>query len=532
MAALNPWTPTYGEYKNWVGDQMYLQSFRNLPDKQVIAIRQKLNEQINEMSANTNRIIASNKQIADTVNTGFDRVVCATNEGFNRISHDLEEITTTIEDLHSSFNYHFEALIQQNELQNELLSDLISIAKIRYETEVRELYDNGVKMLQQGSMTYAKELFEDSIKIKTGKYFFPSNYRLGRIYLGAKDKEENLTDLKKALFYLSTAHELAGGRYRVDSNFKPVFADCKFFLSLAYYFQLIGKFDKTDTTKIDLLSKAKEYCEEAIELNPNLSQAYYHLAKYYAYEGNIEKMLSYLKSAMDIEGGYAIEVHNDGVFKGYLKEIDKLIEKMLSTKKMIAASFLATSKDQIATMERKPTLHFFESFGKYSQVKAIVVQAETNFQSGTFVGVARCLKELELLQVIPREKIKSGEKSLMTAALEAIEKESDKFEKNFAEQQLLRKAEEQAKQEAKLKAEEKLRESKSAALFIPIIMCGGIGILLSVFVGGCQGFLEWNNREIPFSEMGKHIYPDVLGGALVCGLIGILIGLILRARQK
>ena len=76
------------------------------------------------------------------------------------------------------------------------------------------------------------------------------------------------------------ANKLGNGIVKMLTTFKPILADCKLFLSQTFYYQLTGK---QNDFELGLLKDAIKYSEESIELNPMLSQSFYHCAKYLSY---------------------------------------------------------------------------------------------------------------------------------------------------------------------------------------------------------------------------------------------------------
>jgi tetratricopeptide (TPR) repeat protein len=503
------WYPSLGDYVEWSQDESFLSNFRNSPDKQAIAIRSAIRDQTDALSDMARNTIASNEQITLSIQNGFETLYSMNKTGFQNVS-------SAIESLHSDMNYHLGVLTQQIEIQNDSLNDIISILSSPFKTKVRELYEQGCSLIQQGLLSKAEQYLLDSISQKGGDVFFPSYYRLGRLYLYGNGHDVNLTNPSKATDYLLKAHEYAEGIYRVNNDFEHVLVDCKYFLSVSYYCQLKSRKSKRNE---ELLDNAITYCEEAVELNPSLSQGYYHLAKYASYEDRVEDMLSYLKEAFKIDRKYYLRVYSDGIFKKHINFIDKYIQQEILDQKKIAESQLGLMKSYLLKIAHRnvsdssiiyvkipePNVSgspFFYST-EYLGLKNLVESAERDFKTQTYFGFLDCILKLDGLFNKLGDLLKRTGIAVEAQKEEEREKEANRI----------------------IDIRYYVLGNSIAGLAIG----GGVGIC----VGGFQWWDSWR-LDMPNTHVGTFFYliPQTgLEYGLVVGLLGFAYGFFTRKRN-
>ena len=472
------WYPGAMSYWQWCQANSFMTDFRSQSNQ----IRNSINEQTRTVSDQTKMIVASNEQISMALETGFNRLSIINERGFS-------QVTSAIEEMHSDLNYNLGILIQRAEYQNKLLNNILHTLQTPFETQIKELYNNGCKFIRQENLEAAVDCFKESISLKMGKYFFLSYYQLGRLYISGKVENKNIIDPKIAMEYLIKANELGNGilkdnfdgnssinikpnlgqcyngrvisiqpygafvefmpgfqglvhiseldtypvkniedilevgqeifiklleiapngyklsrksalNEKINNNaksihpFSPIMADCKFFLSLSYYFQLTGK---NDINEKELLDNAIKYCEEAVSLNPNLSQGFYHLAKYFSYKNESEKMLLNFGKAVEIYRDYSFKFEEENVFEKNKTQIIDFLVKLKEVKLKSVERELQKAKDYINILESKGIADFQNLESEYKQIKNQLKTAEKDFQTGTYFGIDDCRIKLEEL---------------------------------------------------------------------------------------------------------------------------------------
>lgn len=403
MSIFRVWIPGEKGYKEHL-DRVFIGGEQVAAVKeQTTELRDSLRRASAASSEQTTNLIASNEQLISAVDRGFDRLAEINTRGFS-------QVTSAVQDLQSDMNYLLGTVIQQLEYQSKLLNGILATLQQPFETQVKELYNNGCKFIRQDNLEAAIECFRDSISLKMGKYFFPSHFQLGRLYLSGKSKDLNVVDPKMASEYLSKAAQLGDGIIKEDDSFRPVLADCKLFLSQSMFYQLNGK---TNSAELSLINSAIRYCEESVQLNPKLSQGYYHLAKYHAFrmkvdpsflnDTEIENVLIAFLKAVEIDRNYLRAVIErdttmyDPALEHIREHVTRLITRLTDIKRKEATILLQRAQGYIAQLDHLNTLESSKYSAEFRQLKAVVQSSQTDFRSDTYFGFDDCLAKLETL---------------------------------------------------------------------------------------------------------------------------------------
>lgn len=377
------WYPGAMTYCQWSQANSFLNDFKSQSNE----IKNSIHEQTRTISDHTKTIVASNEQMLSALSDGFNRLSDINMIGFS-------EVLSAIEAMHSDFNYNFGILIQRVEYQNSLLNSILHTLQTPFETQVREYYSKGCLLTQQGLLDSAVDYFNRSLSLPTGDIFFPSYYQLGRLFLIGKEETINIINPKKATDYLLIANKFGTGILRINEAFRPILADCKFFTSLSYYFQL-G--EKSDSSNNHLIENAIKYGQEAVLLNPNLSQGFYHLAKYFSYKNDVDMLLLNLKKAIEIDRDYAFKYEQDRVFENHKTEITSLLTTLKDLKRTSTEPKLIQAKRYITQLEQKNISKSTNLYGEFQNLKKLVQLAEIDFQTHTYFGFDDCQSKLDTL---------------------------------------------------------------------------------------------------------------------------------------
>jgi len=225
---MSTWYPGAMTYQQWSQAESFLTDVKGSFSKDSNQIRNSILEQSAAISEQTKSIVASNEQIGFAIESGFSQLSEINGRGFARV-------VSAIESMHSALNYNFGILIQKIEYQNNLINDILKTLQTPFENQVREFYSKGCSLIEQGILDKAAEYFNKSLSLPTGDIFFPAYYQLGRLYLSGKEENLNLINPKKANEYLLMANKFGMGILRTNEHFKPILADCKFFISQTYH---------------------------------------------------------------------------------------------------------------------------------------------------------------------------------------------------------------------------------------------------------------------------------------------------------
>ncbi len=413
MSIYTIWIPGEHGYKEHY-DRMKVSTENNRAIKeQTIQYINGLNQQTRSTSNQTAQIIASNQQISSSIHSDLYHLGDIMEQGFNYIGEvnvaGFNQVTSAIEALHSAMAYYFGTLIQRIEYQNDILTNILKCIQAPFETRVREYYNRGILLVNGGILEEAVECFKHSIEMELGKHFYPSYYQLGRLYLSGADNGVNIVNPKIATDYLLEANKYGNGLLRTNPDFKPILADCKFYLSQSYYFQLTGR---SPQYELELLNNAIKYCEEAVALNDNLSQGYYHLAKYYSYRLGKYSQYNNENERNNIRVNFILAVNRD---RNYLRSVriddplydrafephkdlmDNLIIHITNTKKEEAKNKIVEAKNYFKKLESKNINQFQNVQKEFQELKNHVLLAENDFNIGTYYGFDDCVIKIDQL---------------------------------------------------------------------------------------------------------------------------------------
>jgi tetratricopeptide (TPR) repeat protein len=253
-----------------------------------------INEQTRVLAAtqiaNTNRIIASQARIEEL-----------NQQGFSDLSNELSEINCGINELKASFEWGISEIVWQIEQNREVLKSIEQGVWSPFDAQARNRKKQAQEAYNFGWIDESEEYFLESEQIV--KIDFSVHISLGMIYLFHKiDKQKALTYFEKAIKYA-----------RPKSNF---------YTSFALLHKALIHFDLND------LENAIYCAIEAIELSPDLSEAYYQIAQYYAQSQQSDKCTDNLYIAINKDKNYCLKADNDPLFNPVRKNVNALFERI------------------------------------------------------------------------------------------------------------------------------------------------------------------------------------------------------------
>ncbi|MFN8301483.1 MAG: hypothetical protein U0U46_03255 [Saprospiraceae bacterium] len=404
MSIYRIWIPGEKGYKEHL-DRVFIGRDQVAAVKeQTSDLKKSFQQQTAAYTDQTQKLIASNVQIISVLDRGFSRLAEINEMGFS-------QVTNAIKDLHSDLLFCSASVIQELEFHSELLIDIIGTLKTPERTKVIELYNEGCLQAKGGLLNYAIGYLKESITNKTGHTFFPAHYKLGLLYLMGEGDCIDIINPQEANNYLLKANELGTALWKIDNSFASMLATCKLFLSQSYYYQLKGTNSSHDS---DLLKNAIQYCEESISLNPNLSQGFYHLAKYYAYgiskfnnfqdKKTEEKIVLNFRRAVEQDRNYLFSVDSrnliyyDKAFENKKKILQNLIVRLTNEKRDSAKYKLDKVKNIIERLKIKNISQYEEFLIEFNKLFKLFQKAEEDFRTETYFGFDDSLNTLIKLE--------------------------------------------------------------------------------------------------------------------------------------
>jgi len=339
-----------------------------------------------EISAQTQEIIAGNDELAREFGKGFDATNRTLEWGFTNIADRLSEISSTIEDLRADFNYNIGLVIEQMQIQNKLITEVIekldAIHKILESpllTQAREFYRIGTERLQRGLLDKALEAFLKAEEKNDADFF--TEFQLGKLYLYGIDEDDNVIDLKQAQKHLRLAIRYGKGELRVIPDFNRWVGEACFHAAIAYYVSVNEPEIKENPVEIKMsIEEARDLVRESCEIYPQISEAYYHYAKFSALLGDAENTVSNLEKAILMDRRYCIKAEIDKDFDAVRPKVIELYEKLRKDSEIKARELLNQAKGYLSKV------HIYSEEGKQVREEAekLIHDAEILIEKNTY----------------------------------------------------------------------------------------------------------------------------------------------------
>lgn len=289
---------------------------------------------VEEIELNTDKLVANNNQLSEIVTNRLDRLGEINEQGLWEVKTAVNELADSLTEMHSDMNFLLGSILHQFEIQNNNLKEIIQILKSPNKTLAYEFFSDASKLISMGIQDKAEEKFIKAINIDDSNFLF--HYHLGLLYLTSNQNKSNQLNLKGAQDELMLAYRLCNGEFKLNKNFKESLIYCKHFLALSYYYQLTPTLLKDPEKVKYLVMKSIALTEEAVNLDKNFSQGYYHLALYYALIRDEFKLLENLKEALELDVKYVIDIGEEKIFDNFRDDIEGLFNKLILIKLQVA----------------------------------------------------------------------------------------------------------------------------------------------------------------------------------------------------
>ena len=298
-----------------------------------------------------------------------------------------ETIATAIDRLGARFDYslglvldelhvqsaHLEAIVRQlDSIKRTLQSPLL--------TQARELYQIGCERLAKGLLDKALKAFLEA-ETKNDTDFF-TEYYLGKLYLYGKDDDDDVLDLLKARDHLAAAARYGKAEVQTNPDFKLLAAEALFHGSVACY-ALAGE---DPALAGQQLAQASSLIKEALHLEPGLSEAWFHAAKYKALQGKGSKSIEILEVAISRDSRYAAKVLDDGAFSQLRPEVSGLLERLRQSSVVNAQAAIAAATNALIRSQEYPFWKSENGHHLHQQAESDVALARDAFATGTYLG--------------------------------------------------------------------------------------------------------------------------------------------------
>lgn len=429
------WYPGSGKtYSQFLQDNSFVRDIKGQIKTSGKSIKAEVSEQ-------TKQLVASNQELARTFGEGFNSINSTLEWGFNRVEHALEDVNVSIESLHADFNYSIGLLLEEVYTHNKLLSSLLNKLDAIHKTlesptltQAREFYHIGCERLSKGLVDKALEALTEAEKKNDTDFFI--QFHIGKIYLYGIDEDDNVLDFEKAKHHLLLAARYAKAELSVDPSFAKLAAEALLQASIAIYAQLGEKHILGNDAKTSaLLEEARRLTSDAIELNPKLSEASYHSAKYSALLAEPQASMPNLEKAIVADRNYAVKVDVDHAFDLVRQHVLALLYKLKESKKIESQTKIAQAKQLVSEASLwRPDESAAIKTG-FDKCKQDLSSAQDHYKSDTYFGFLDAITLAESVissaPVLKRKKIDELKYQVSNAIRDAKNKlpESGKYSK-------------------------------------------------------------------------------------------------------
>ncbi len=283
MTTLTPWEVRKSYYK---GLEL---------GKDVNSLVSGLNKQTKAMVASqlasANAIVVSQERLSEGLN--------AVARGIDAVEIGIDRVADGIAGLKAAFEWGIGEIVWQIEQNREVLQSILEVLSAPLDTQAKELRKRAERYYQNGWIEDAlTEFLASEIKCRDD---FAVHISLGNIYLFHKK------DKVKALEYFDKAIKYAAPESAYHTSY-----------SLLHR----GVIKYSEQKPQEALACVKE----AITLTPDLIEAYFQGAQYWAALGRESEMLNSLKHTILEDKYYCLKIENTEDFKPYMGSIYQLIK--------------------------------------------------------------------------------------------------------------------------------------------------------------------------------------------------------------
>ena len=279
--------------------------------RDVIASNESLHrEHMELLSASTDRTVGA-------LNDGFERISYNMDAGFDRLSTGLDQISSGISELNATFHWGFGAVLASIGHMNDTLSELVKIAKTPVQTVAFNHFEIARDAFRQGLYRESLEELDKAISGDHTSAGYKLEWRFhqmkGTLQLGFADCDMSLYDLPKAEESFLTAARYGKTDYPHDAG--------RAFLSAGWAAYCQGK-----------MKEALAHTEQAMALHPEMGEVFFQASKVQMALGDVESALPMLAKAIDIDRFYALKAAGDGDFQLHDAQLRSFLEALRKEK--------------------------------------------------------------------------------------------------------------------------------------------------------------------------------------------------------
>ena len=191
-------------YLQYLQAKSFVSDVKGAQQKAAKAVNLSVAKQTRELIASQEALARENIRVMET---GFGKVAQVTQEGFEQLSWEIQDVGRGISELNATFQWGFGEMLNQVTRLNSAVSELVKLARTPVQTEANEYFQNARDALRRG--LYPEALEEGEKAIAKHKLQWKYYSLVGTIRLGSVSSDLALLDLSKAEEYFLLAARYA-----------------------------------------------------------------------------------------------------------------------------------------------------------------------------------------------------------------------------------------------------------------------------------------------------------------------------------
>ncbi|MEO0086368.1 MAG: hypothetical protein ABIK37_07035 [candidate division WOR-3 bacterium] len=296
------------------------------------------------------------------------------------LSRGGREMPHEFHSLGAEFVYPLAPLLNELRVQNGqlvTLADALNTIDERTigqaDLSLRRRWSEARELFIEGCAKAAELLFPEALSwLHKAEERYPTDFviqfELGWVYLYGVSSADHVVDLKKAEAHFRRAVRYGLGAARRRPDVAAPAAEALLHLSIAC--RLLGQHEE-----------ALDLAGQAAEVNPKLSQAHYHLAKFAAGLGRSEPALLALRQALALDRRFGLTLAIDADLEPIAGQVARLLEELRSGARAKAEAALAELGTLAAVREdiARQQARRADSLEHFRQTAAEAGQIPANF---------------------------------------------------------------------------------------------------------------------------------------------------------
>ncbi len=340
---------------------------------QVNTLTEDIDKSLKQHSNRINSLISNvSQEIIDSNVANQKEINRVLQRDFDDIVDSIDSIGEGIESLHAAFNFAIGQVLWKLEMCHKALAEILQEVRLaEFEREARSFRTRAEDAYKNG---WYQESLSDFLEAEKRNYQdFAVLFSIANIYLyNNTEYEDNDSEpsLEKALVYY-----LKSAKYSTPKSKKHA---AKSYLFSGWTCYLLKK----DNDALDYTSKA-------LELNPDLTEAYFQKAKILMCLDSPDKALVPLRKAIEIDRDYSIKACMDEDFKRYDKAVQGLLDKMRTEAQKAAQEALDSVNTKAEKINRLGIGRYYLQDYARNERKIItseITKATHSFRNGTLYG--------------------------------------------------------------------------------------------------------------------------------------------------